>query len=140
MRPRLQRAISSGGARLAGLDGNPVAHRVLVQAIRRGLPFRFDQSAAHDLEARFELRIRDPRGREPERLALSVANGRCTIRPGAAPAAGAIVCFGADDAVALVSGAAGWPELLSAGRLELSGDPFLGLRFPSLFRLPVRAG
>ena len=31
-----------------------------------------------------------------------------------------------------------WPELISSGRFELSGDPFLALRFASLFRLPVR--
>jgi hypothetical protein len=31
-----------------------------------------------------------------------------------------------------------WPELISSGRFELSGDPFLALRFASLFRPPVR--
>ena len=39
--------------------------------------------------------------------------------------------------IRLVSGSAGWPELVSGGRLELSGDPFLAIRFPSLFRLPA---
>jgi hypothetical protein len=38
----------------------------------------------------------------------------------------------------MVSGAASFPELLAWGRLELGGDPFLALRFPSLFRLPAR--
>jgi SCP-2 sterol transfer family len=139
MRPRVRQAIASGGARVARLDGNPAAHRVLVESIRRGLPRRLDAEAARDLEATFELRIRHPRGREPERFVLTVANGSCTIAPGAAPGAGAVVAFGADDAVALVSGAAAWPQLMSSGRLELSGDPFLGLRFPTLFRLPARA-
>jgi hypothetical protein len=41
--------------------------------------------------------------------------------------------------VRLVSGAVGWPELLSNGRLVMSGDPFLALRFPILFRLPASA-
>ena len=34
-------------------------------------------------------------------------------------------------------GLTGWAKLLSAGRLELSGDPFLALRFPSRFSLPA---
>ncbi len=42
--------------------------------------------------------------------------------------------------VRLVTGDAGWPELLAERRLELSGDPFLALRFPSLFGLPAQAG
>ena len=37
----------------------------------------------------------------------------------------------------LGSGAVAWPELFSSGRFELTGDPFLALRFASLFRLPV---
>jgi hypothetical protein len=41
--------------------------------------------------------------------------------------------------IRLVSGAIGWPELLSSGRLELTGDPFLALRFPTLFRLPAQS-
>ncbi|HWK17234.1 MAG TPA: hypothetical protein VNR66_07255 [Solirubrobacteraceae bacterium] len=28
-------------------------------------------------------------------------------------------------------------ELLPSGMLEMSGDPFRGLRFPNLFRLPA---
>jgi hypothetical protein len=45
---------------------------------------------------------------------------------------------GGDDLIALVRGTVTWPELISSGRFELSGDPFLALRFASLFRLPVR--
>jgi hypothetical protein len=44
---------------------------------------------------------------------------------------------GSDDLILLASGAAGWPELLSSGRFELSGDPFLALRFAALFKLPI---
>ena len=42
-----------------------------------------------------------------------------------------------DDLIRLAGGAASWPELFSSGRFELSGDPFLALRFAALFRLPV---
>lgn len=55
---------------------------------------------------------------------------------GAPSNAGATVSAEARDLLRLVSGSAGWPELLAAGRLELAGDPFLALRFPGLFRLP----
>jgi hypothetical protein len=41
--------------------------------------------------------------------------------------------------IRLASGAVGWPALLSSGRLEFSGDPFLALRFPTLFRLPAQS-
>jgi hypothetical protein len=111
---------------------------MIVEVIRRALPRRFDASAAGDLEATFELRIRDPHGGEPTRFALSISHGRCAVAAGGARGAATCITLGADDAIALVTGGAGWPELLSSGRLELSGDPFLGLRFPNLFRLPVR--
>ena len=81
--------------------------------------------------------IRDPRGGDPDRLALVISDGTCTVVPGPALDPGAIATVGAADLVLLASGGAGWPALLSAGRLELSGDPFLGLRFPKLFGLPV---
>ena len=57
---------------------------------------------------------------------------------GSDPAAAARALVGADDLIRLAGGAATWPELISSGRFELSGDPFLALRFASLFRLPVR--
>jgi hypothetical protein len=81
--------------------------------------------------------VRDPRGGDPRRFELRVADGRCEVTAGPARAPGATATLGADDLIRLASGAAGWPELLSSGRLELSGDPFLALRFPALFRLPV---
>ena len=43
----------------------------------------------------------------------------------------------AEDAIRLAAGSIGWPELVSSGRLAFSGDPFLALRFPALFRLPA---
>jgi hypothetical protein len=42
--------------------------------------------------------------------------------------------------VLLASGEVGWTELLASGRLTLSGDPFLALRFPRLFDLPPEPG
>ena len=133
-----QRVLVRGGSRVAALDRRPVPHKVILRALPRAIAARFDPVAAGDLEALFELRVRDPRGSGPARYWLSVAGGRCEVRTGAmdASAAGASVTVGADDLIRLASGVAGWPALLSAGRLELAGDPFLALRFPMLFRLP----
>ncbi len=131
------RVVVRGGSRLAQLDRRPVPHRVILRALPRAIAARFDREAAGELEALFELRVRDPGGGESAQFLLSVAHGRCEVSSGAADTAGASVAVGADDLIRLVSGAAGWPALLSAGRLELAGDPFLALRFPILFRLPA---
>jgi len=40
----------------------------------------------------------------------------------------------------MVSGEVGWPQLVSAKRLVLWGDPYLALRFPLLFGLAKGAG
>jgi SCP-2 sterol transfer family protein len=126
------------GARVARLDRRRVPHWVIVRTIPMVIGRRFDRESAGDLEATFELRIRHPHGHEPTCFALDIAGGECSVRPGPAEEAGAVALVGADDLILLTSGAAGWPELLSSGRFRLTGDPFLALRFASLFRLPVR--
>jgi hypothetical protein len=138
-RARARSALSRGGARASKLDRHRVSHRLIVKAVGRAIPKRFDPEAAGDLSAVFELRVRDPRGGEPARFALRIQNGRCEVTPGPARDPGACATFSADDLIQLVSGAVGWPQLLSSNRLELSGDPFLALRFPNLFRLPAQA-
>jgi hypothetical protein len=136
-RVRALEVLRRGGTRVARLDRGTVSHRALVQAVTRAMPRRFDSSAAGDLDATFELRLRDPRGGEPDRFELKISGGSCELRPGAATNPAVTVTVGADDAVLLASGAVGWPELLSNGRLVLGGDPFLAIRFPKLFRLPA---
>jgi hypothetical protein len=100
---------------------------------------RFDPEAAGDLVATFELRVRDPAGGEPDRFGVRIADRRCEISPGPPVNPGATVTVGAEDMILLASGGIGWPELLSSHRLELSGDPFLALRFPNLLKLPARS-
>jgi hypothetical protein len=139
VRARARGALSRGGARVASLDQRAVPHWAIVQSIPRAISKRFDADAARDLEATFELRVRKPDGGEPDRFGLRISGGTCTATRGPAPDARAFATLGADDIVRLASGAVGWPELLSGGRLELSGDPFLALRFPNLFRLPASA-
>ena len=138
-RPVARKLMRLGGARVARLDRRAIPHRMIVAATRHVIPLMFDPQSANGLEATFELRVRDPRGGAPDRLALVVSGGTCTVIPGPAVDPGAVATVGADDLILLASGGAGWPALLSTGRLELSGDPFLGLRFPKLFGLPVIA-
>jgi hypothetical protein len=136
---RAQKLLQWGGVRAARLDRRPVPHRAIVRAVQEVIPRRFDSASAGDLDATFELRIRNPGGGEDDRFALVISGGTCVVEPGPAVSPGAIATIGADDLILLVSGAVGWPQLMSSGRLALAGDPFLGLRFPSLFMLPVAA-
>jgi hypothetical protein len=137
-RARARTYLSRGGVRAAELSSGPGTHRVFLMGLPLALQRRFDETrAGSDLDTVFELRIRDPRGGDPARFALHVAGGTCTVTRGAAARPGAGVEVGADDIIRLVTGSVGWPTLLAQGKLQLSGDPFLALRFPLLFRLPA---
>jgi hypothetical protein len=125
------------GAGLARLDRRRPGHWVVLRAIPRAIVMRFDPAAADGLEATFQLTVRDPRGREPAHFELVIEGTRCLVRSGAAAQPGARAVVGSADLILLASGAASWPELLSSGRFDLSGDPFLALRFAALFKLPV---
>ena len=138
-RARGQSLLSRSGARLAKLDQRQLPHRLIVRAMPLAITKRFDPRAATDLEATFELRVRDQHGGEPACFELLVSKGRCEARSGHAANPQATATLGADDMIRLASGGVGWPELLSTGRLELTGDAFLGLRFPNLFRFPAEA-
>ena len=136
----LEQAVRRGGVRVAQMDRFPGGHLAIVRVIERAIPRLFDATAATGLDAVFALEINHPRGRKPDALTLTVRDGRLAVTRGSAAAPGATVTIGADDMVRLVTGDTGWPELLAAGRLELSGDPFLALRFPRLFALPAAPG
>jgi hypothetical protein len=139
-RARARVWLSRGGDRVAGFDARPGTHRLILRALPLAMQKRFDPAMADDLKATLELRIRDPAGGAPAAFEINIADHRCTVRAGPAPEPGAAAELGADDIIRLVSGGTGWPALLAAGRLEMSGDPFLALRFPLLFRLPAEAG
>ncbi len=120
---------------LARRDRGRVMHRIIIVALPRAIARRFDAAAALDLEATLQLTIRHRS--QPAAFTLAIAGARCAVRSGAPAHAGARATIGADDLILLAGGAVTWPRLLSSGRFELSGDPFLALRFASLFRLPV---
>lgn len=126
------------GRGLARLDRHPAGHWMIVRTLPPAIRMRFDAAAARGLDAVLELAIRHPRGGEPTCFELVIADARCSVRPGASAQPGARATVGSDDLILLACGAARWPELLSSGRFQLSGDPFLALRFASLFRLPVQ--
>jgi SCP-2 sterol transfer family len=111
--------------------------RLIAPIIAFFMRLRFDDTKAHGLDATFELRVRLLPHRVPVPLTLRVRDGDCTIRPGAAAEARATATVVLSDMIRLTLGLIGWPELLSNGRLELAGDPFLALRFPALFGLPA---
>jgi hypothetical protein len=132
----VQTLLRGGGERVAALSAHGSTHALAMRAIELALPVRFDPEQARDLDATLELRVRKPGGGSTP-LALRIAHGELEVSPGPAPGAGAGAEVGADDLVRLVAGTVGWPALVSAGRMSLTGDPFLALRFPSLFRLPA---
>lgn len=133
----MSRFTRMGGRWLAALDRRRSGHRVIVRALPRAIRRRFDPASADGLEAVLELAVRDPSSTAHDRFALAIAGPRCSVRPGAPERPGARATIGSDDLILLATGSASWPELLSSGRFELTGDPFLALRFASLFRLPV---
>ncbi len=120
---------------LARRDRGRLAHRLILALLPRAIARRFDAGAADDLEATLELSIRHES--RPASYALAITGARCSVRAGAPTRANARATIGADDLIRLAGGVVTWPQLLSSGRFELSGDPFLALRFASLFRLPV---
>jgi hypothetical protein len=136
----VERAVRRGGVRVAAVDRLPGGHLALVRVIERAIPRLFDPAGAAGLDAVFALETTHPRGRKPDALTLTIRDGLLTVTRGAPHGAGATVAIGADDMVRLVTGDAGWPELLATGRLRLTGDPFLALRFPRLFGLPAEPG
>ncbi len=125
------------GERLIALDRHPVVHWVLVRVLSRAIALRFDPSAAHDLDATLELALRDPHGRPTTRYEVRISDGGCAVQPRTPHRAGARASISSEDLIMLACGTVSWPELFSSGRFELTGDPFLALRFASLFRLPV---
>jgi hypothetical protein len=132
-------ALARGGAFVARFEHRRLLYRTILRAIPIAIPRRFDAEAAGDLNSLFELRIRHPA--RPRTRSFRDQDLRRPMR-GATGGAGegvTAVTVAPGDLVRLASAATGWPELLSRGRLELEGNPFEALRFPTLFRLPARA-
>jgi hypothetical protein len=139
-RAAVERMVRRGGVQLARLDRYRGFHTVLMLGIYVVIPLLFDPDAAGDLDASFELRIRNPHRDDADACAVVVSEAKCRIVFGNVPRARVIVTAGADDLIQMASGEIGWPQLVSAGRLVLWGDPYLALRFPMLFRMLAGPG
>jgi hypothetical protein len=107
----------------------------LARVLAVAIPLRFDPDQAAGIDATLELRV-GIRGRLAV-LTIAVADCRCVVRPGPSPQAAAAATVGLSNLIRMVIGDVGWPQLLSRGSLQFSGDPFLALRVPALFRLPA---
>jgi uncharacterized protein YjeT (DUF2065 family) len=139
---RLARAVAALSDKQLRIVGRGPVRRLVLATIMRVLPTRIDRAAAANLEAVIELRIRAANGGgggRPDHYELVVDHGRCRVRHRPSERAAVTLTLGGSDLVRLATGAASWPQLLGDGRLQLTGDPFLALRFPALFRLPARA-
>jgi SCP-2 sterol transfer family len=136
-RTNFRSVVARGGEAVARLEHQHLLYRAVLRTIPTAISRRFDAEAAGDLDALFELRIRDPRGHPPGRFTIRIHKGRCEVRRGGAGDGVTAVTVAAGDLVRLGSAATGWPELVSSGRLELSGNPFEALIFPTVFRLPA---
>ena len=115
---------------LARRDRGRVAHALILAALPRAIAQRFDAAAADGLDATLELAIRhDSR---PASYALAIAGARCSVRSGAPAQANAR----ADNRRrrSHPSGRRGGDMAATALQrpLQLTGDPFLALRFASL--------
>jgi len=108
---------------------------MLARVVALVMGLRFDPAHAAGLNATLALRVRILGGRRTLLLRVWVHDGRCEVTPGSSPDAGAQVAIGLLDMIRVALRLVAWPALLSSGRLELTGDPFLALRFPTLFRL-----
>lgn len=135
-RPRVQAVLRRGGERVAAWSTHAPVRPVALRTIEAVLPRRFEPERARDLDATIELRLHGGNG-HVRRLTLRIDHGRLTVTPGPAADATAVAEVQAEDTIRLAAGSIGWPELISSGRMAFSGDPFLALRFPSLFRLPA---
>lgn len=111
---------------------------VLVRAIPIAFPLKFKKSVGGDIDGVLELRLIDPRGGEPDRIQLAMKNGRCRGRRNGTARPDATATMHISDLIRLAVACveAGW--LTNDGRVTLSGDPFLFVRFPAAFGLHTR--
>jgi ubiquinone biosynthesis protein UbiJ len=105
----------------------------MLAALPRILSRMIDREAARGFTGTVALRVRPD-----DTYELAFADGDCTVRRGGNGAAQATVTADAADLVRLVAGRVTWYRLLGAGRMELDGDPYVAVRFPSLLGLTRR--
>ena len=115
-----------------------IVRRIFLSALAMGLPRKFKRRVGGDIEGVLELRFVDPDGGEPDRIQLAMRKGRCRAKRDGVERPDATATMHLTDLVRLATGSveAGW--LAHDGRVVLTGDPFLFVRFPSAFGLRTR--
>ncbi len=123
---------------LARLEHGP-QRRVMLETLFAGMRRRFDPAKAGDLDTVVEFRILADGEGPRERYQLTIRDGQCEIARGGTAAPHTWFTLSAADLLRLGTGAASWPKLLGARRVELGGDPFTGLRILMVFGISARA-
>lgn len=108
---------------------------LVAHMIARLLPGRFERDGARDLDATFALRVTVGRRAAPVTVRIDPAG--CAAKAGLSGPVNATAGLTLADLLRVALGRASWPELIAGGRLSMQGDPFLALRLPGLFRLPL---
>ena len=139
MRRWWRQLIARGAVHVARLDARRPVHWIVLRVLPSAIARRFDPPT-DQLEATFELAIRDPHGREPARFALTVAGQSCSVRPGAAQEPGARAMIGSDDLILLAVRRRELARAAVQRTLRTGRGPILGpaLRLP--VQAPLRAG
>jgi hypothetical protein len=125
-------------AQLARLEHGP-QRRVMLETIFAGMRRRFDPEVARDLDTLVEFRILANGDGPAERYQVAIRGGQCTITRGGSAKPETWFTLSAADLLRLGAGAASWPQLLGARRVELGGDPFTGLWILNVFGISARA-
>lgn len=112
--------------------------RLLLEVIPLVLPLKFRKSIGGDIDGVLELRFIDPDGGPPDRIQLIMDSGRCRGSRNGTARTDATATMRLADLIRLATASvdAGW--LLHDGRVTLTGDPFLFVRFPAAFGLHTR--
>jgi predicted lipid carrier protein YhbT len=123
---------------LGRLERGP-QRRMALEALFATMKRRFDPVVAGDFDGVVEFRILDDVRRPAERYQLTIRDGQCTVERNGAAKPDVFFATRLSDLLRVGSGAVGWPELLGSRRIELGGDPFMGLRVLSIFAISPRA-
>lgn len=140
--PRVRGAIARLVARLSDgqlrwLDWRPVRWLV-VRSMTPTLRILFKPSLAEDVDGVIELRLSSPKGRPTAYFEIDIRGRACLVRRAPSRWPTTTLTITLADMLRLATGAVGVPHVVQAGRVRFSGDVFLIMRFPELFRLPKR--
>ncbi|WP_433667700.1 hypothetical protein ACQP06_28515 [Nocardia sp. CA-136227] len=133
-------------AQLAKLESGPLRRAVLA-ALPIAMRLLFDGAATRalggePLAGTLELNILRPGERGSDPFEIVIRNGRCRIARKASARASSRVTIGLADMVRMGSGAVDpgrfIAEGMTSGRIVMTGDPFLFLAVPNVFRMANR--